>query len=194
MKRKSVKLLLCSALLVMALMISACGGKTDEKEAAKDTPTPTEEVKEEEPTEAPTEAPVEEEAPADDVAKEGRIADTEEDSEFPTEKFASVKEFAESDMLQAELEGLKASLEGSGMEITISGEDNKLIYTYTLLDTENVEGLGEQLSEAISAEAEAFQMIAASIKEAVDVENPVVVVTYLDCNGDEICSVEFAAE
>lgn len=198
MKKKSVKLLLCSAMLALALAVTACGGKKEDKEEAA----PTEEVKEEEPAEepteepaeAPTEAPAEEEAPAEDEANDAGRIDASEEEETIQGKFATVKEFAESDMVQEQLKGLKSSLADSGMDINITGEDNKLIYTYTYADLENMDGLAESLEEAMTAQESTFKTVAASIRGAVEVDDPVVVVTYLDANGEEIYSVEFTAD
>lgn len=196
MKRKSVKILLCSALLAMALAVSACGSKKEDKEAAETTPTPTVEIKEEEPTKEPAEEAAAEptEAPVDETAEEQEKIEASEDEEMPLVKFATVKEFAESDMIQEELEELKNSLKGSGMDITITGDEDKLIYTYTYSELENMDGFAEQLAAAMEDKAETFETIAASIREVVDVENPAVVVTYVDANGEEIYSVDFTAE
>lgn len=192
MKRKSVKILLCSALLAMALAVSACGSKKEDKEAAETTPTPTVEIKEEEPTKEPAAEPTE--APVDETAEEQEKIEASEDEEMPLVKFATVKEFAESDMIQEELEELKNSLKGSGMDITITYDEDKLIYTYTYSELENMDGFAEQLAAAMEDKAETFETIAASIREVVDVENPAVVVTYVDANGEEIYSVDFTAE
>ncbi|MBS6195756.1 MAG: DUF4854 domain-containing protein [Clostridiales bacterium] len=200
MKKKSVKVLFCSALLAMALVVSACGGKDDK--AAESTPTPTEEAKEEEPTEEPTQEPTEAptEAPAEDAAADtqedgGRIPAAEEDgSASSVVKFATIEEFVASDELQSQLETMKSAFADSGIDISISGEGNKLIYTYTYQEVENMDGLAEQLAEGMSAQTETFKMVADSITAAVDVENPVVVVTYVDCNGEEIYTEEFTAE
>lgn len=46
----------------------------------------------------------------------------------------------------------------------------------------------------MASQADTFKNVASSIKAAVEVENPVVVVRYLNADGSEIYSEEFAAE
>ena len=58
----------------------------------------------------------------------------------------------------------------------------------------NTEGLGDSLKEALNGEAATFEGVAASVGKVVDVENPVVVVRYLNKDGSEICSQEFSAK
>lgn len=204
MKRKSFKLLLCSALMVIALAVSACGDKKDNQENADNTPT----------KEATDDSKKEDDSANDpsDTNNEGRIEDAKDDAEPDdtvepdaageddttdtplTEKFASVQEFAESDLVQGQLEELKTALADSGMDIAITGEGDKLIYTYTIQSVTKSDELTEQFKSALAVQTETFTTIAASLREAVEVEAPVVVVTYVDMNGDVIYSEEFAAE
>ena len=93
-----------------------------------------------------------------------------------------------------EITGINESLESQGMTVEVVGEGNKLIYNYYYTELVNQEGLGEALEEGLTAEADTFSDVAASISEAVDVENPVVVVRYIDANGEVIHSQEFPAQ
>ena len=54
--------------------------------------------------------------------------------------------------------------------------------------------MADALASGLDAQADTFKSVAKSLKAAVDEENPVVVVRYMDANGDEIYSQEFAAE
>ena len=80
------------------------------------------------------------------------------------------------------------------MDISISGEDNKLIYTYTYSQNVDTSQMADTLKNAMASQADTFKNVASSIKAAVEVENPVVVVRYLNADGSEIYSEEFAAE
>lgn len=111
-----------------------------------------------------------------------------------SKKYDSVTDFADSDQVQSEIEEVRNSLADSGLEATVTGEDNKLIYTYTYTEVTNFDGFAEALEEALEAEKDTFIDLANAIKEEVNEENPVVVVRYIDANGEEICSVEFTAE
>ena len=189
MARKNWKLILCAVLALALAGLAACGDKE-----SKDVVKPT--------NAAATEAAgagAEETKAAETKAEETQLAvteaaETQAGSTSDSGKFATVAEFANSEEVQSELEAQKKSLEGSGMDIAITGEDNKLIYTFTYLEMENQDGMAEALQQGLEAEKTTFSGVAKSIKLAVDVENPIVVVRYLDSTGAEIYSAEFTAE
>ena len=52
----------------------------------------------------------------------------------------------------------------------------------------------EQLQSAMDGQADTFKNVASSLKLAVEVENPVVVVEYIDMNGEVILSAEYTTE
>ncbi len=113
-----------------------------------------------------------------------------------TGKFASVEEFVNSDLIQSQLETLKSTAEESGTGIDITGEGDKLIYTFTYgdlgeLDETAKSTMASALESALDAQADTFTGVAASLKAAVEVENPVVVVRYVTSDGEELYSQEF---
>ena len=96
--------------------------------------------------------------------------------------------------MQEQIDSITSSLKDSGMNIKITGEGDKLVYTYTYeTDTTDIEGLAEMLESGMEDQTSVFEGVAASVKLAVDVESPVVVVRYLDNEGNEIYSREFTA-
>ena len=109
-------------------------------------------------------------------------------------KFASIHDYVQSDEVQAELETLTSSADGSGMSIEVAGEENKLIYRYTFDENIATDGMAESLETALNAQASVFESIASQLKLAVNVENPVVVVEYLAHDGTVIYSEEFTAK
>ena len=194
MKNKSLKLLFCTAVLSMVLVFGACGGKKAEDTSQKDTPTPevTEEVQPET-TEAPedTETPETTEAPEE---PEEDVDDSDEDDAVAFEKFPDIETYVESEEVQSQLDEMVASIEEQGMKMEVLGEDNKLIYRYTFTNMEKQDGMAEQLEKAMGTQAETFTTIANSLETIVDVEDPMVVIEYLDVNGEEIYTAEFKAE
>ncbi|MBC8610370.1 Uncharacterised protein [uncultured Ruminococcus sp.] len=106
----------------------------------------------------------------------------------------SVEEFASSEAVQSEIAELKSSLSGSGMDISVTGEGDKLIYTFTLAEGTDTTGLEEGLKAGVEAQASTFEGLAAELKGAVSAENPVVVVIYATSDGTEIYSQEFTAK
>ena len=96
---------------------------------------------------------------------------------------------------QQQLETQLASLEGSGIALNLTAEDNKLIYNFTIEDADLSAALAADpstLESSLQSQASTFESVASSLKAAVEVENPVVVVRYLDNTGAEIVAQEFA--
>lgn len=183
MKKKILNVVLCITMSAMVFTFSACG---DKKEETTDNDT------EVEATVEPTEE-AEDETDDDAAADETEAQDDGEDTSS-YKMFDSVEEFAESDLIQDQLTGLKESLAEGGMDINITGEDNKLIYTFSYLEITKVDGMAEAIDQQLASQEDNFKAVAKSIKAAVEVENPVVVVTYVDANGDEILTKEYEAE
>ncbi len=111
-------------------------------------------------------------------------------------KSATVEDFVNSDAMQKQLETLKSSLgDEQALAIDLKGEDNKLIYTFTYpeeLSEEDISLMKDALESALDSMSGTFEEIASSLKKAVNVENPVVVVTYVTKDGTEIYSKEFS--
>ena len=188
----------------MVLTFGACGSKDDS--SAEENVEDTKEEDTEEPEEdaddsadAADDAAEADDDAADDAAQadapETDAADDSEDADAAGyAMFDSVAEFAASDLIQDQLTSMKESLVEAGMDINITGEDNKLIYTFSYLEIEKMDGMAEAIEEQLTTQADTFKSVAKSIKAAVDVEDPVVVVTYVDANEEVIYSQEFPAE
>ena len=173
--KKHMKGLICGLAAVMVLGLAACGGvKKNETKAGEIT--------------------LEETTRMADPSEETSAAEEETETSADNGKYATVAEFAASDAVQSQITELKSSLAEKGMDIVISGEDNKLVYTYTYKEITDTTGMAEALQSAMASQAETFVAVASSMKEAVNVEAPVVVVRYVDANGGEIYSEEFTAE
>lgn len=110
-------------------------------------------------------------------------------------KFATVEDFVKSDTMQKQLDEMKAELGDQADSLEVTGEGNKLIYTFTVpLNGQDAEAMGAALEGALDSASGTFETVAGYLKDAVKVENPVVVVIYLADDGTELCSKEFAAK
>lgn len=115
-------------------------------------------------------------------------------------KFNTLDDFVNSSIMQDQLDEQVSSLEDAGISCEITAEGEKLVYSYTLVDdsiTSSVDmtALKESLDSSLEEQADVFTGVAASLPAAVEgMENPVVVVRYLDNTGAEITSREFPAE
>lgn len=136
----------------------------------------------------------------EDTAKYDAKDDAKDDAEdnddaAVTGKFKTLEDFVNSDIMQQQLETQLASLEGSGIALNLTAEDNKLIYNFTIEDADLSAALAADpstLESSLQSQASTFESVASSLKAAVEVENPVVVVRYLDNTGAEIVAQEFA--
>ena len=130
----------------------------------------------------------------EDTAKDDAKDDDNDDAAV-TGKFKTLEDFVNSDIMQQQLETQLASLEGSGIALNLTAEDNKLIYNFTIEDADLSAALAADpstLESSLQSQASTFESVASSLKAAVEVENPVVVVRYLDNTGAEIVAQEFA--
>lgn len=114
-----------------------------------------------------------------------------------TGKYATVKDFLDSDLMQSQLKTIKEQLgtSGNGLEVNVAGEENKMVFTFLYeLGDRDVKTVSAELETAMVSMEKSFELTAASLKEAVEAENPVVVVTYVAEDGTELYSKEFSAK
>lgn len=169
---RKISLIMCVVMLTLA--VSACGKSNDDtkKEDTKTEDTAKDTTKDD--------ADDTDDADADD-----------EDNSTITGKFKTLEDFVNSDIMQQQLEEQLSSLEGSGIALALTAEDNKLIYNFTIEDADLAAALAADpstLQSSLQSQASTFEAVASSLKAAVEVDNPVVVVRYLDNAGTEIVS------
>ncbi len=176
MKNKFRKLLLLMCAMTLAFALTACGGSGDDADSSGDA------------------AQTEEDASAgDDAAAQDDAADDNAADDTAAGKFASIQEFIDSDMMQEELATQLESLEGTGMSMELTAEDNKLIYNFKIDDPDLSAAMDSAtLESTLDSQASTFESVAGALPAAIDVENPVIVVRYLDSDGNELVSREFA--
>ena len=176
MKNKFRKLLLLMCAMTLAFALTACGGSGDDADSSGDA------------------AQTEEDASAgDDAAAQDDAADDNAADDTAAGKFASIQEFIDSDMMQEELATQLESLEGTGMSMELTAEDNKLIYNFKIDDPDLSAAMDSAtLESTLDSQASTFESVGGALPAAIDVENPVIVVRYLDSDGNELVSREFA--
>lgn len=109
-------------------------------------------------------------------------------------KFASVEDYLANEQVQEQLQPSIDSVKNMGLDLKITGEGNKLIYTYTYATQLDEDGVAEQLKEGLNAQASTFEGVASNLKDVINVDNPVVVVTYLNKDGTVLHTQEFTAK
>ncbi len=128
-------------------------------------------------------------------SSEGASSESPAGERTETGKYATVKDFVNSDLMQSQLETMKAQLGSGGADVDITGEESKLIFTFRY-------SLGDQEPEAVSAILESsmasmeknFEGLANSLKDAVEVENPTVAIICVAEDGTELYSKEFTGK
>lgn len=111
-------------------------------------------------------------------------------------KAGSVQDYLNKPEVKSQLDDLIDQMKGMGMEMDVTGEDNKLIYTYKF-DTQidDADGtISAGLEEGIKSQEATFKNIAKSLKTEIKVKDPVVVIKYLNADGSELYSTEIAAD
>ena len=111
-------------------------------------------------------------------------------------KFKSLEGFVNSDIMKEQLESQMESLEGTGISCDLAADGDKLIYNFTIEDETLASAMDKAtLDSQLESMASTFESIASTLPAAVEgVENPAVVVRYLDPAGEEITSMEFTAD
>lgn len=122
------------------------------------------------------------------------ISQTSQSTSGKSGQYSSVEEYVNSEEVQSQLSSLEKSLEGSGMKIKVTAKDNKMIYNYTYDNMEKSDELAEQLEEAMQAQDSTFQATADGIKSEVGVDSAIVVIEYVDKNGEMIYTKEYTAK
>ena len=165
MKKITSKLLLLMMVLVMAFGLAACGSD-DKKETT---------------TGGSGTSQTQTQAPAEDKKDSSKM-------------YSSISEYLNDATVKEALSTMEKTLDGSGMNLKVTGEDNKLIYTFTYEKIEKTDDMAAQLEEGIKAQDSTFQSTANQVKEYVDVDSAVVVIKYIDSKGEEIFSKEYTSE
>lgn len=180
MKNLLRKGLLFLCVLMLAAAMTACG--SDDSDNSKKDDKKTEET-----------------TPADDSSEDD--ADDADNDEADTGvtadgKFKSLEGFVNSDIMQEQMESQIAALEGTGITCALAADGDKLIYNFTIEDEDLASVMDKAtLDSQLESMASTFESIASTLPAAVEgVENPAVVVRYLDPAGEEITSMEFTAE
>mgnify|MGYP001116225720 CR=1 FL=1 len=178
MKKNLVRLFACALAFAMVLSLAACNSDKKDSPSSK----------------APASS-----AATSSTADESQPASTPESQASSAaapagDKYASIAEFLEDPTVSKQLSEMMDSM-GDGMAIDVSADGSKLVYTFKFSEEVDIETTKAAMEEQMNdtSFATTFQGIAASLSDAIEVENPSVVVTYLAMDGTEIYSQEYFA-
>lgn len=168
MKKITSKLLLLMMVLVMAFGLAACGSD-DKKETTTGGTSQTQ-------------------APASTSDADNK------DSNSSGKMYSSISDYLNDATVKEALSTMEKSVSGSGMNIKVTAEGDKMIYTFTYEKLEKTDEMAKQLEEGIKAQDATFQSTANQVKQYVDVDSATVVIKYVDSKGEEIYSKEYKSE
>lgn len=187
MKKRTVKVLVCAALMSLSLSATACGGSDSgakSEDASTEAPAAAEE-------EAPAEEEAKEEAPAEEEAPE---AEAEEESSTQKTLEEYLKEDPEA-MKQIEEQAAAEGNDQMDMAIEVVGNDLTCVATYKD-SVEIPEGTAEMLETAMSELEPAFSAIAGALDDEIGAEKGTVSygVKYCDSEGNVLAEASFKAQ
>ncbi len=113
-----------------------------------------------------------------------------ETSQHDNGKYASIADYVASDEVQKSIE-IFGGMED--LDIKVKADGNKMIYEYSCTTIAKQAGMEEALKSTLESQKNIFINIANALKNKVNIDNPIITVTYLDKNGDLIYSQDFSA-
>ncbi len=183
MKRRTVKALVCAAIMAVSLSATACGASKEAANTAAEEEAPVGE-----------EAPVEEEAPAEEEAPVEEEASAEEESSSQK----TLEDFLKEDpTAEKQLQEQAAAQGDDQMDMSIEIKGNEVICVATFKeDVELPEGTADTLSATLEQMGSAFSGLAGTLDDMIGAEKGTVSygVRYCDASGDVLAEASFRAE
>ncbi len=181
MKKNLFRILACVMALAMVLSLAACSDSGKKDDASSKAPVSS--AAESKPASSAADEPSSTPASSSEVSKAVSIG-----------KYASISEFLADPDVSSQLESMMSAM-GDDMQIDITGEGEKLVYTFTFTEElgDDLDSISAAMKEEMADESftATFEGIAASLSDAIEVTNPSVVVTYKAADGTEIYSQEY---
>lgn len=180
MRRKSTGKFLCVLLVfVLAFVTVGCGAEGETSDRARAQTEEEERLAKEE---------------RETAQKAERAADQAQAEQKIYYFYNSMEEYVASDLVRNILNSTLEEYNTDEIGFSIKGEGNRLIYEYTYKTLTMTEEMTPLLEEELEKQADALQSVADSLKDVVNVEQPTVVVRYLDMNGAQIAAREYTAQ
>lgn len=193
MKRRTLKVLACAAMMAMTLSVTACGSDEASAEATEtvDETEETEEAEVEEEAEAEAEAEVEEETEEAEEAVEEAV-----EEETASGEFATLEEYYNDPTVKAMLDAAFESIAEEGMSAAIEMKENTMTVIIKLEDdTYMTDGIGDVLQAALEQQASTFEEQAAQFDEIIGESGAcTVVMRYLDPEDNVLAEQSYTAQ
>lgn len=189
MKRKTVKLVACAAIMALTLSMTACGG--NDAAATTDAETEAEVSEPEAEAEPEVEAEPEADAEPETEAAEDDTADTEADAAG----YSTLEDYYNDPTVKAALDSAFDAMAGDGMSAACEVSGNEFTVIIKIEDSSMiVDGMGEALDAALDAQADTFKGQVEQFDDVIGQEGAcTVVMRYTDPDDNVLAEKAFTA-
>lgn len=191
MKRKTLKLIACAAIMTLTLSVTACGGddaktaESNDTETAADAATDDTDVDAADDTDATDDAADDTDA-ADDADTDGADA---------TDDWQTLEDYYNDPTVKSALDSMFASIAEDGMSADLEVKGNEFTVIIKIEDSSMVvDGIAEALSAALDAQEETFKDQVKQFDDVIGQEGAcTVVMRYTDPDDNVLAEKAFTA-
>lgn len=178
MKKLTIFAALAMVACLSAFTFTGCGGSNTES-TASDT--------------SAQESKTEESSKTEEESSRAEESSKTEEASMVNGKYASIEAYLADPTIKSALDSMIAS--NDTLTIEVKAEGDSLVYEYKYTQTyEDIELMKQSLESSASSVESTMVGVANSLKTCVDVENPTVVMRYLNGDGALICEIEYGAD
>ncbi|MCI9314079.1 MAG: DUF4854 domain-containing protein [Lachnospiraceae bacterium] len=206
MKRKTLKMIACAAIMALTLSVTACGGDDAKTAESNDTETTADAAADD--TEAATDDAADDaEAATDDTADDTEAAtdDTADDTEAATDDaaddtdaagdFQTLEDYYNDPTVKSALDAMFASVAEEGMSADLEVKGNEFTVIIKIEDSSMVvDGIAEALSAALDSQEETFKSQVKQFDDVIGQEGAcTVIMRYTDPDDNVLAEKAFTA-
>lgn len=121
----------------------------------------------------------------------GNVSEKDASSKPSNGKFASIQEYVESPQIKSQTEEVQKKAKEQNMLMETTADGDKVIHSYTHIVSVDADSTKVALDRHMEKNKASVAMVLMGIKDAVDVENPILVYRYFNADGSPIAEYEF---
>ncbi len=195
MKRKTLKMIACAAIMALTLSVTACGGDDAKTAESNDTETTADAAADD--TEAATDDAADDaEAATDDTADDTEAAtDDAADDTGAAGDFQTLEDYYNDPTVKSALDAMFASVAEEGMSADLEVKGNEFTVIIKIEDSSMVvDGIAEALSAALDSQEETFKSQVKQFDDVIGQEGAcTVIMRYTDPDDNVLAEKAFTA-
>lgn len=191
MKRKTLKLIACAAIMTLTLSVTACGGDDAKTAESNDTETAADAATDDTDVDA-----VDDTDATDDAADDTDAADdADTDGADATDDWQTLEDYYNDPTVKSALDSMFASIAEDGMSADLEVKGNEFTVIIKIEDSSMVvDGIAEALSAALDAQEETFKDQVKQFDDVIGQEGAcTVVMRYTDPDDNVLAEKAFTA-